>query len=317
MSRYVKISTIGAPSLPENSFLLPEDVWAYAERILKEQVSQVLPDCPDLIVLPEMCDMPLWYTMKQRDDYINSRGDRNVDFFSGLAKENRCNIAFSTVRKASSDYYLNTLYMLDRDGNIAGTYDKNHLYIGEYTQNTRCGTDESVITLDIGNAGCVICYELNIDELRLRYQNAKPDILIFSSLFHGGLLQQIWAQSCRAYFVSSIAHSRPSCIISPLGEILAYTTNYTNHVTATVNFDYALAHLDSHENKLRALKKEFGPEVMIHDPGNLGYVMITSESDIVSAEMMLKQYNIMPLDEYIQLSLELRNDPKHQKEAGD
>ena len=61
MARYITISTIGArPPRVESS----KDAGAAAEIMaqhLVARIEQVLPDQPDLIVLPEMCDLPTNY----------------------------------------------------------------------------------------------------------------------------------------------------------------------------------------------------------------------------------------------------------------
>jgi predicted amidohydrolase len=314
MSRFVKVSTIGVPSIPDMSSLPPDAAWTNIQKILQEQIQQVLPDNPDLIVLPEMCDLPSRYTIDYRDTYIALRKDDNIRFFSEIAKTQRCNIAFSTLRPGNGDYYLNTMYILSKDGNVAGTYDKNHLFPEEYNENVRCGIEESIVELDFGNVGCIICFDLNIDELRLRYKARKPEMILFSSMFHGGIMQQFWAQSCRTYVVSSVAHSWPSAIVSPLGGILAGSSNYSNYATATINLDYVLIHYDFNEEKIKALKNEYGSDVTIYDPGNLGYVMISSECDYIRATEMVERFDICSLDAYLQHSLDLRNNPKHQKD---
>ena len=68
-----------------------------------------------------------------------------------------------------------------------------------------CGKDAPVFECDFGRVAFAICFDLNFDELRLKYVKAKPDLIIFSSMYHGGLMQAYWAYSCRAYFVGAIA----------------------------------------------------------------------------------------------------------------
>src|SRR5690606_27636859 len=122
----------------------------------------------------------------------------------------------------------------------------------------------------------VICFDLNFEELRLKYQAAKPDLIVFPSMYHGGLMQEYWAYSCRAHFVSSVAPANlPSEIISPVGHTLAASTNYFDFTTATVNLDCRVVHLDGNWGKLRALKEKYGSQVTIFDPGRLGAVLLT------------------------------------------
>ena len=304
MARYANISTIGAAAVTADGTQKDEAVRERVENILTEQISKVLPDRPDLILLPEMCDVPRNFDAPRRERYLRSRGDYGIRFFASLAKEHHCNIAFSTYRFGDGDYTLNTMFIADRQGGIAGCYNKNHVVInGELDQNVRCGVEAPIIELDIGRVACVICFDLNFDVLRAHYKALKPEIILFSSMFHGGILQQVWAQSCRAYFVSAVADAWPSSVYAPHGEMMGHTTNYTNHATVAVNLDYALVHLDNNLEKLAAIKKDHGTGVKIHDPGNLGYVLLTSESAEFNAADLLRDYRIAALDDYLAASL--------------
>ena len=312
MARYVKISTIGSQLIHVGESLSNAEARSEVEKYLTAQVAQVLPDRPDLILLPEMCDVPRNYDVARRLEYIRERGDAHIRFFAGIAAENKCNVAFCTYRFGAGDYTLNTLYVLNRDGGVAGYYNKNHIVIpSELDKNVRCGAEAPIIKLDIGRIACAICFDLNFDAIRTHYKALKPDIILFSSMYHGGIVQQFWAQSCRSYFVGAICDSRPSAIVSPLGEILAYTTNYNNHVTATVNLDYALAHIDYHAEKFASLKKKYGPGVKITDPGNIGYYMLSSELPDVTVADMFKEFGIATLDEYLDGALAAQRLPEN------
>ena len=313
MARYVRISTIGAPYLNVDTTLPYGKVWEYMKAHLTTQVNQVLPDNPDLIVLPEMCDIPNGYSPSLTGGYVDHRGTENIEFFAEIARENNCNISFSTITRGKGDYCLNTTCLLNRDGSAAGIYDKYYVVPIEYEWNIKCGTETPMFELDIGKVVCAICFDLNFDDLRNRYKLLKPELILFSSMYHGGLKQHMWAQACRAYFVGAIAHSRPSAIISPLGETVAYSTNYQNYITATVNMDYELIHLKYME-ELRELKKKYGKGATIFDPGNIGYVLLTSERDDISAAEMMREFGMTNYDEYIAESIMMREDPANQGE---
>ena len=320
--RNVRISTIGGPNfyLPVDAKLPYAEMWSKVREHLTRQIEQVLPDRPDLIVLTEMCDLPREFPYPEMKDfidgYVSSRGNDNIRFFGRIAAENRCNISFSTMTRGKGDYYTNTTFLLDRDGCVAGKYDKYYVTDAENTWNVKYGTKTPIISMDFGTVACAICFDLNFDDLRERYAELKPDLIIFSSMFHGGLMQQIWANECRAHFVGAIAHQRPSSILSPLGETLAYSTDYMNYVTATINLDCAFAHLKE-KAKLLELKKRYGAGVTIYDPCHIGYFMLTSEMPDKSVSEMLKEFDILTYDEYIAESRALRNKPDNRGESAD
>jgi len=313
MARYVKISALG----PDRRELDPKmdsdrcvgDMIAYWDR----QFGNVLPDKPDLIVLPEACDRPVNFDQERLMEYYAVRGDRIRDHLMQVARESHCNIAYSAARMLPDGTMRNSTQFISRRGDIDGIYDKNYLMVTEHTEGkVEYGREISLVKTDFGTVGGIICFDLNFDELRARYQKTPPELLVFSSMYHGGMMQNVWAYSCRSYLVSAVA-GPPCQIISPQGVVIAASTNYTKYVTATVNLDYKLAHMDYNLDKLRALKQKYGTKVKITDPGYLGSVLITSETDEVSAADMVAEFGIELLDDYFARSTKAREDSLGEK----
>ena len=306
---FVKIATIGPSPISVNSNTAPQKVVERMMAHWKNKFAQVLPDRPDLIVVPEACDRPSGFSLEKRLEYYRVRKNQIRDFFAKTAKENNCYIVYSAARRMKDGTWRNSSVMLDRKGKVAGIYNKNHVVIEETTKaGILCGRDAPIIECDFGRVAFAICFDLNFDELRLKYVKAKPDLIIFSSMYHGGLMQAYWAYSCRSHFVGAIAgRATPSQIYNPLGQLVASNTNYFDYVVATVNLDCTLAHLDYNWQRLKKLKTKYGPKVKITDPGCLGSVLISSEDEKISVEEMIKEFEIELLDDYMARALAHRH----------
>ncbi|MBN2375339.1 MAG: carbon-nitrogen hydrolase family protein [Sedimentisphaerales bacterium] len=307
---HVKIATIGAasPHLDQNQE--PQKLVDQMIAFWQRELAQVLPDQPDMIVLPEVCDRPGGMSKEKQFQYYQTRGNQVIEYFASVAKENHCYIAFGTTRQLEDGTWRNSCVLLDRSGNTAGIYNKNFPTIGEMTNGIKAGKEAPVFQCDFGKVACAICFDLNFDELRLQYAKQKPDIIVFPSMYHGGLAQSIWAYSCRAFFVGSVGVvNLPSEIRSPMGKVIATSTNYFHFTVTTINLDYCLAHLDNNWEKLRALKKKYGKDVIIADPGKIGSVLLTSEHETITIDKMIKEFEITPLDEYLNNSRQYRQKP--------
>ena len=314
MANYVKISTLGPRLLTEN----PGTSQAAVDHVIefwKGELNQVLPDHPDLIVVPEACDRYTAHSLEERLAYYRVRGNRVRDFFADTARKHRCHIAYSAAREMPDGTWRNSTQLIGRDGQVLGIYNKNHVVITENTEGgILYGRDAPIIECDFGRVACAICFDLNFDELRLKYVQAKPDLILFSSMYHGGLMQTYWAYSCRAHLVTAVARS-PSAIISPVGRVLASTTNYFDFVTATVNLDCKVVHLDFNWDKLKAMKEKYGPKVSVFDPGYLDPVLIASETEERTSEDLVEEFEIELLDDYFARSLAHRHDPRNVEPA--
>ena len=298
MARKITVSLLGpAPCRVSNgkSFnALIEQMKSHWER----ELSQVLSDKPDLIVLPEVCDQYTGLEAQERIEYYQERGDNIRNFFAEVCRQNRCNLAYSAIREEDNGSWRNSTQLLDRDGNLVGIYNKNYLLEAEIQDDKiLCGRDAPVFQLDIGRTACVICFDLNFEELRRKYEDQHPELILFSSMYHGGMIQREWAYHCRSYFAGAVA-GLPCGIITPLGEIAAQSTNYHHFVTAVINLDYRLLHLDGNWEKISAARQKYGSAISVTDPGLLGSVMLTSESDEFSAEDVVREFGIEPLDDY-------------------
>lgn len=302
MAKFVKISLLSQPALSHSPY--SDDLESKVQEMiayLQENLNYVLHDKPDLIVVPEACDRFPSFTMEQRKKYYQYRGNRIRDFYRQVARENRCYIAYSACRYLPEEKelpYRNSTQIIGRDGEIVGIYNKNHLVPSELEEGEIAyGTEAPVFELDFGRVGCAICFDLNFDELMYRYAAQKPDLIIFSSFYHGGITQENWAYTCRSYFAGAICNDQ-SRILNPLGQTVSTSTNYYPFVTGKINLDYALVHIDRNEPKYFAAKEKYGDKLIVHDPGHIGAVMMSYEGDDRTVWDIIREFDILPLDDY-------------------
>ncbi len=277
------------------------------KKFWEGQVEAMKPDKPDLIVIPECSDRFHHLTGETRLEYYRTRGDQMLDFWKQVAIANNAYVAYSAARELPDGTWRNSTQVIDRKGNVAGIYNKNHLVVEENTvYGMLCGKDAPIIQADFGTIGCAICFDLNFEPLRKKYEATKPDLLLFCSMFHGGLMQNYWAYSCHSHFVGSVCGDQCT-IINPLGELLASTNNYKHIIAHEVNLDCKLCHYDYNWERFSAMKKKYGRGVTIFDPGHVGSVLITCERDDMTVDDMLDEFEVERLDDYMARALNHQN----------
>ena len=302
----VKVATIG--NIPRVSFdpKAPQESINRVISFWEKELNQVLSHEPDLIVLPEMCDRSAVMSVAERELYFQARGNQIVEFFSSVAQKNSCYIAFNTREYVGKAIY-NTTYLLNRSGKVEGKYYKNYLTIGEMEAGIIPGNEVPVFNCDFGKITCAICFDLNFIELISRHIKQAPDIILFSSMYHGGLMQNYWAYATGAFLVSSCGPQQlPSEILDPLGNVIASSTNYFDYVVSTINLDYQIVHLDYNWDKLKKLKEKYKDDVEIYDPGRVGMVLVSSLHKTISAQEMIKEFGMETAKSYLDRSAEHR-----------
>jgi predicted amidohydrolase len=299
MARYVTVSCL-AGLCPVDTDVDEASLPDILRTHWTTQLAMVLPDRPDLIVLPEYSDLP-----RQRDDsaprirhLLAITGETLLEMLTDVARRHRCNIAYPTVSPSDDGERRNTMWLIDRAGEVAGRYDKNHVTVTEHDEyGLAYGRDLVTVELDFGTVAPAICWDLNFPELLERHIRAKPDLVVFASAWHGGFLQQQWAYACGAYLTAAVHPPAPSAIVSPLGEVLASSTNLTEYVTRRLNLDRGVFHLDN-VDRLAAAKRRYGPAVRVHDPGLIGSVLVTAETDDLTVADLIDEFDLEPLNDF-------------------
>jgi len=220
--------------------------------------------------------------------------------YMDFASSERCHVAGPVKLVEGADVF-NSIAFVGPRGQVLGAYNKVHLTIGEIQSGLRSGRSAVVLDTAIGRLGGVICFDLNFEAIRKAYRAERPDILAFASMYHGGLMQQVWAYDCRSFFASALPFIGGG-IIDPFGRALALTDCYSPVAIADVNLDRVMVHLDYNRERFPEIKRKYLDEVDIDVPPNVGPALITSASDKRTARDIAQEFGLELLDAYLERS---------------
>jgi len=294
MSNYLNIACISYSPPSEGS---DEEVVPKVHKDLKELVGRCAEATrPDLIVLPEtIC----------RNYAEPVPGGPTTRLLAGLARKHDCLITVP-VRQREKGKIYNVLGLLDRRGKLAGVYRKYIPVFPEFDKGTCSGEGPVAIPTEYGPIGCAICFDLNFSELRELYKPLAPKLLLFSSMYHGGLVQNWWALDLRSFFAGAVYRGAPCTIIDPQGTTLAESNNYVPWAAARVNLDFEVIHLDKNGAHYGKIHRKYGDEVRLVTAGKVGTSVLYSESPKRSAAEVVAEFGLVRLDEYFNWSRQLR-----------
>lgn len=208
----------------------------------------------DLIVLPELSDVPcLAKTKVQSEASVEKFNARILEASKECAR--RCHaMVFVNARSRHTGGLRNTTFAIDREGNVVGTYDKQHLVPSEVTR-LRLDSDYSfehsaptVIEMEGLRFGFLTCYDFYFYEAFANMARMNLDIVIGCSHqrsdTHRALLimSQNLAYNTNTYVIrSSVSMDEQSdiggasMVVAPNGEVLL---NMESRVgLATVDID--------------------------------------------------------------------------------
>ena len=304
MSRYVKISSIGNPPLPVPQGSSDDNAANLILGWLEKNIEQALWDKPDILVLPETVISPAGYRLINYPGFYEIIGQRVFDLISEKAGKHKTNIIYGCYMGEDGKMY-NVQRFVNREGKAAGCYKKVYPIIREIEMGICPGGKQDLMVSDCGTIAGSICFDLNFYPLLFQKASQRPDMVIFSSAYHGGIMQKVWAYFCRAHFIGSISGT-PNAILNPAGVEIASTTNYFNIVTGVINLDGALFHIDfnvTHYSRYAEAKKYYGPLLKVSDPGYLAAVYMTSESPDFTIDDVVKRFEFEKLDDYFDRSI--------------
>ncbi len=147
--------------IQESSYDTKQQSWTGIEQRIREAAIAGA----ELILLPELHNFPYFpQTEKSAHfDLAESIPGPTSQFFSKLAKELQCVIVCSIFERRAAGIYHNTAVVLEKNGEIAGTYRKMHIpddpgYYEKYYF-TPGDTGFEPIQTSVGCLGVLVCWD--------------------------------------------------------------------------------------------------------------------------------------------------------------
>jgi predicted amidohydrolase len=204
------------------------------------------------------------------------------------------------------DGLRNTAILIDRKGDVIGRYDKMFPTIGEMEHGVIPGTECPCFETDIGRVALTICFDLNFMEIRDALRPAPPDLLVFSSMYRGGIQLQEWALDLGCHVISAIA-AELGRIVDPGGQVLKLAT-YEALVAHRVNLNKRQLHMDLNWGKMDAMLERYGPKLTFEYYTPEGRYVIGYEGDDRDVDEILREFSLEFREPYFDRSRRLRQE---------
>ena len=119
-----------------------------------------------------------------------------ITLLSALAREHRLWIVAPISLRTGAGSVENAAVVLDRDGDVAGSYAKVHPTIGECrTREIVPGSHPVVLDTDFGRLGLAICYDIGWPAHWEELKRQGAELVVWPSAYDGGFPLRAYAWS--------------------------------------------------------------------------------------------------------------------------
>lgn len=207
----------------------PDENFLKVQRYIEEATS----NGADTIVLPEMWNTG--YALTELNTLADNDGQKTKELLVNFARSHKVNIVGGSVSTKRNGQFFNTMYVVNREGELVSEYDKAHLFkLMDEHHYMEAGQSANLFTLDGIECGGVICYDLRFPEWIRKHvlQGAKvmfiPAEWPQKRIDHWQILLQARAIENQCFIVAvNRVGSDPnnefnghSMVIAPWGELL-------------------------------------------------------------------------------------------------
>lgn len=227
----------------------PDMNFAKISNKLEEAMKS--PIRPDIIMLPEMWNTG--YALEEIQSLADENGARTKNLLSNFCKKHQVNIIGGSISERIGSEVRNTIYVLDRQGQITADYSKIHLFrLMSEEKHLVSGTKVGSFSLEDVSAGMMVCYDIRFPELARKLaldgakilfvpaQWPKPRLHHWRTLLTARAIEnQMFVVACNRVGVSGDADFfGHSMMIDPWGEIIAEGGEQEEIVSAAIDIKH-------------------------------------------------------------------------------
>ena len=282
--------------MKENAIGRPVDIVSigFANKSLKE-IAEIVDNegkkGADLVVLPET-----WPGMEPE-----TLDGVTITAMAHLAQKHKMYVLSPIFRKGNGIKRINSAVLLDRQGEVAGIYDKVFPYWSEFDLDppTEVGMDAPVFETDFGRVGIAICFDSNFPEVWKALADKGAELVLYPSAYSAGTTLQAHALNHNYYIVS--ATGAIDCIVYDItGRKLLYESDKELNISRiTLDLDRGIYHYNFNLEKLDQLLKDHADSIEreIFMDREQWFVLRAKRSG-VSARKLAYSYGLEELRDY-------------------
>jgi GT2 family glycosyltransferase/predicted amidohydrolase len=216
----------------------------------------------------------------------------------------------------------NAVAVFDRNGRLTHTHRKRLLWpstrlFDELEFTAVPGNGVQPVNADFGVFGIQVCMEVHSPGPWRRLRREGVKLILFPSEQSGGMLLRHRAWQTRAFVVSAVSKGGPSQVIDPIGNVIAEWGPTTPNPVVDLGLSFELVHFDHNAAQIKRLAAEYKDSVELTAYSQERIFRITSRDPAVDVRRLLREREILTLDDYLRRAREASHVARRLADASD
>jgi len=301
MRRHATLASVS--KRPDFSIATPEDTTRLLDDTAK-LVQRAARMGADLVAFPEVypqlgCPGPL-------TEHAESEDGGTLDTIRELAREHQLYLVWPRYERTRTGQLYNSSVLVDRTGEVVGRYHKMFPTIGELEAGVLPGDACPVFETDFGRVALIVCFDLNFAEIRDELRPRRPDVVVFSSMYRGGLECQTWALDLGCHVLTAIS-AELGRLVDPGGHLLRLAT-YETLLCQRVNLNKRQLHMDNNWGKMDAMLEKYGPDLTFEFATQEARFVVGWERQDQDVDNIVREFRLEPINDYFARSRRVRQE---------
>lgn len=191
------------------------------------------------------------------------------------------------------DKQYNTAVLIDRKGEIIGSYRKVFVFWGENLSPSQDGV--KYFETDFGRICILTCFDINFPELWQDADELGAEIVFWPSAYDGGMPLNAFAKLYHYYIVPVGTGN----IIDITGEEVTCQNPREQHFIATLDLDRTFIHDNYTGKKVQQMLQDYKGKIEIEQRYNMeAWTLIRSVDSTVNLRQLCRRYQVETLRQY-------------------
>jgi predicted amidohydrolase len=213
------------------------------------------------------------------------------------ARRYSMNVVAGFIIQENGNKY-NVAALVDRRGNLVGSYAKLHPTEGEIACGITPGQRTLVFDTDFGRVGLAICFDINWTAHWQELANQRADLVCWISAYDGGFPLQAYAWLYQYPIVTSVwpYHAR---IVDITGRVLTTTSQFGRLAVQEVDLGKRLFHTDGQIEPLLKIQTRYGRRVEVQAFTDEHFFTLACRDPDLSVEQIAREFGLVDMRQYL------------------